>query len=138
MTSTHGRCFCGRVRFSFDPAGILWRGHCHCESCRRQTSSPFTTWFTLRDSAWRWSGAAPEVYRSTPEVRRHFCATCGTPMAYASARRPGETDFYAASLEDPSDFRPESHVYVAEKLPWIHLADDLPKHPGTPRRHGTD
>jgi hypothetical protein len=133
MTSTHGRCFCGEVRFSFDPEGVLWRAHCHCESCRRQTSSPFTTWFGLRDSAWRWSGAAPAIYRSSPGVRRFFCPTCGTPMAFASAHCPEETHFYAVSLEDPADFRPEYHVHVAERLPWIHLSDDLPQEAGAGR-----
>jgi hypothetical protein len=136
MPSTHGHCLCGAVRFAFDPEGVLWRGHCHCESCRRQTSSPFTTWFSVRNSAWRWTGAAPEIYRSSPGVRRFFCPTCGTPMAYASTRRPEQTDFYAASLEDPADFTPTSHDHADEKLPWIHLADGLPAE--RPERHGTD
>ena len=108
MTSTHGRCLCGAVRFAFDPAGVLWRGHCHCESCRRQTSSPFTTFFGLRNSAWRWTGAAPEIYRSSPGVRRYFCPTCGTPMAFASTRYPEETHFYAARLDDPTGSCPGS------------------------------
>ena len=137
MTSTHGRCLCGAVRFAFDPAGVQWRGHCHCESCRRQTSSPFTTWFSVRNSAWRWTGAAPEIYRSSPGVRRYFCPTCGTPMAYASARQADRTDFYAASLEDPTDFAPEMHEHFAEKLPWIHMGDRLPRHSGA-ERDGTD
>ncbi len=131
MMSTHGHCLCGAVRYSFDPAGVLWRGHCHCESCRRATSSPFTTWFVLRNSAWRWTGSAPEIYRSSTGVRRYFCPTCGSPMAYASAHRPDQTDFYAASLENPADFAPEAHVHFAEKLPWIHLSDGLPRHSAT-------
>ena len=125
MPSTHGHCLCGAIRYAFDPVGVLWRGHCHCESCRRATSSPFTTWFSVRNSAWRWTGAAPEIYRSSPGVRRYFCPTCGTPMAYAS------------SLEHPADFAPASHVHVAEKLPWIHLNDPLPRHSGA-ERDGTD
>ena len=137
MTSTHGHCLCGAVRYAFDPAGVVWRGHCHCESCRRQTSAPFATWFSVRNSAWRWTGAAPEIYRSSPGVRRYFCPTCGSPMAHASARHPDRTDFYAASLENPSDFAPDMHVHVSEKLPWIHLGDQLPRHSGA-ERDGTD
>ena len=137
MPSTHGHCLCGAVRYVYDPDGVLWRGHCHCESCRRQTSSPFTTWFSVRNSAWRWTGAAPEIYRSSPGVRRYFCPTCGTPMAYASSRDADRTDFFAASLDDPSDFVPTAHVHIAEKMPWVHLGDDLPRHPGD-GRDGTD
>jgi hypothetical protein len=100
-------------------------------------SSPFTTWFGVRNSAWRWTGAAPEIYRSSPGVRRFFCATCGTPMAYASTRYPEETHFYAASLDDPTDFAPTVHYHEDEQLRWIHLADDLPRR-GLTERHGTD
>jgi 4-aminobutyrate---pyruvate transaminase len=59
-----------------------------------------------------------------------FCATCGTPMAFASTRYPEETHFYAASLEDPTDFRPEAHHTCRGRLPWIHL-DGLPRHDGS-------
>jgi hypothetical protein len=51
-------------------------------------------------------------------------------MAYRSDAFPGETGFYAACLDDPADFAPESHTFWAERLPWLRLADDLPKHAG--------
>lgn len=128
MTSTHGHCLCGKVRVSFDPDGITWRGHCHCDSCRRACSAPMTTFFGVRNSAWRWTGEAPGVFRSSAGVSRYFCQTCGSPMGYSALHWPDETHFYAASLEDPSDFTPESHAYWSERLPWIHLNDDLPRH----------
>ena len=56
MTVTKGRCLCGRVSFEYHGPEI-WRGHCHCESCRRNTSSPFTTWFGVSNSAYRFTGA---------------------------------------------------------------------------------
>jgi hypothetical protein len=37
-----GRCLCSDVAFEYDGAE-LFAGHCHCDSCRRQTASPFTT-----------------------------------------------------------------------------------------------
>jgi len=51
-------------------------------------------------------------------------------MAYRSETWQGETGFYAASLEDPTDFVPESHSFWAERLPWLRLSDDLPKYDG--------
>jgi len=38
--------------------------------------------------------------------------------------------FYAASLEDPETFEPAFHVHYADRLPWLHLSDDLPKYAG--------
>lgn len=119
-----GRCLCGAVRFAYE-GPENWRAHCHCESCRRATSSPFTTFFGVPDGAWRWTGEAPKLYQSSPGVRRWFCGTCGSPMAYGSDRHPGELHFYAASLDDPTDFAPERHVHCDEQLPWIVLADGL-------------
>ena len=107
-----GRCLCGAVRFKFDPEGVAWRAHCHCESCRRACSAPLTTWFGVRDTAWRWSAAAPARFTATPGVVRSFCGRCGTPMAYQSAGAPGETRFYAASLDDSDTFAPTSRLLV--------------------------
>ena len=78
--------------------------------------------------AYRFTGKQPSVYRSSPGVRRLFCANCGTPMAYESDRYPDETHFYAASLADSRDFAPQFHVHWAERVPWVELADDLPRH----------
>ena len=49
-------------------------------------------------------------------------------MAYEADRFPDEIHFYAASLEDSRDFAPQHHVHWSERVPWIALADDLPKH----------
>lgn len=124
--ATGGHCLCGKVRYEYEGAPN-WQAHCHCESCRRNCSAAFTSYFGVTDGSWRWTGAEPSVYASSPGVERLFCPTCGTPMAYRSARWPGETHFYAASLDDPSIFRPQSHVNWAERVPWVHLADHLPR-----------
>lgn len=124
--STTGRCLCRAVTFAFE-GPPKWVVHCHCESCRRNCSAPFTTFVGVRDGAWRWTGAAPASYASSPGVERMFCARCGTPMAFRGEKHPGEMHFYAAALDDPGSAVPQGHVFFAEKLPWVHLADDLPR-----------
>ncbi|MEM7423472.1 MAG: GFA family protein [Pseudomonadota bacterium] len=125
-----GRCLCGTVTFEW-LAKPLWAAHCHCESCRRHCSAPFTSFFGMRDGAWGWTGGAPALYGSSPGTRRYFCATCGTPMAYASDTFPGETHFYASSLDEPECYDPKGHVHFDEALSWIHLSDTLPRHGST-------
>jgi hypothetical protein len=125
MARFRGRCLCGAIRY--DTTGApLWQAHCHCDSCRRATASPFTSFFGMRDGAWAWTAAQPAVYRSSPGVERSFCPTCGTPMAFRSERSPGEMHFYAATLDDPSIFVPTAHDHAGERLPWVRLADGLP------------
>lgn len=122
-----GHCLCGRVRYRAD-GPVLWQKHCHCESCRRATSAPVTTYFDVTDGGWRWTGAAPGVYASSPDVERFFCPTCGSPMAYRHATAaPGEMHFLACTQDDPADVQPEGHDFWEERLPWLPLSDDLPR-----------
>lgn len=124
---TTGRCLCGAVRFKFDPATVKWSGHCYCESCRRATGSPVTTFVGVEEFGFRWTGAAPHFHESSPGVKRGFCPTCGTPMSYQSARHPGEVHFHAATLIDPTDVSPEAVCHADERLPWAELKGGLPQ-----------
>ena len=121
-----GRCLCGAVTYRCTEAP-LWQGHCHCESCRRATASPFTSFLGVRNGTWDWTSGAPATYASSPGVQRDFCPTCGTPMAYSTTRWPDEKHFYAATLDDPTAFTPERHYHADERLPWVHLADGIPE-----------
>ncbi len=87
-----------------------------------------TTFFGVPRSAYRFSGDERAVYVSSPGVRRLFCKTCGTPMAYDADRYPDEIHFYAANLDDPAEFAPEFHVHYGERLPWLETADGLPRY----------
>lgn len=125
-----GRCLCGALRFAFDAAAVASQNLCHCGSCRRASGAPVVAWITVRDTGWRWTRGSPRLHASSPGVTRGFCGACGSPMSYATAARPQETDFPAAALVDPSQAAPTSHEHWDERLPWLALADDLPKREG--------
>lgn len=126
MTSQTGRCLCGAVRYRFS-GGMLRAGHCHCESCRRNTSSPVTTFFVTPKDGFSFEGDEPGVYASSPGIIRRFCRRCGTPMSYETAGLPGEIHLYAASLDNDSGFAADRHDFWSERVAWLHIADDLPK-----------
>ena len=128
-----GHCLCGAVRYRLD-AAPSWQMHCHCESCRRACSAPFTTFFAMSRGRWEWTGARPALHRSSPGVRRHFCAACGSQMSYEWEGAPDEMHFYAASLDDPEAVQPTAHDFADERLAWIHLADGLPEREGEDSR----
>jgi len=127
MTSQSGRCLCGAIRYRLDPGDVLWRGYCHCESCRRACSAPVTAFFGVRKTGWRWIGS-PARYKSSDWATRFFCGTCGAQLAYVTDKLPDEIHGYAASLTDPAEFAPQAHFFHAEALPWLHIQDDLPRH----------
>jgi hypothetical protein len=127
MTTRTGRCLCGAVRYRFSGA-MLWQAHCHCESCRRNTSAPLTTFFAVPKHDFAFEGDEPGTYASSPGVRRRFCRTCGTPMSYEYSGKPDEIHLYAANLDESGDIAPERHDFWNERVPWLSVTDDLPKH----------
>ncbi|SMC82083.1 GFA family protein [Rhizobium sp. RU36D] len=126
MARLSGHCLCGSVRFTISGAvrGAL---HCHCQACRRATSSPLTTFVTVARSDAEISGDSYRLYASSPGVSRGFCGTCGSPMSYVSDQRPDEIDFYVASLDDASSIIIREHGYWGERVSWLNVVDDLPK-----------
>jgi len=125
-------CLCRAIVFEYD-GEPNWTLNCHCESCRRATSSPMTTWISVPRARWRFISGTPRYFSSSPGVRRGFCEQCGSPLTYEADRIPDEIHLYAASLANPSRVTPERHVYVAEQLPWFDTMDALPRYATTSR-----
>src|SRR5262249_7901362 len=124
MSKTNGRCFCGAVQYEYEggPEEVI---HCHCESCRRHTSSPVPTFVMVKASTLRFTRSQPKEFRSSPGVCRSFCAACGSPIAYRSDRRPEIVDLYIGTLNDASAMLPRCHVHASEQLPWFEILDEL-------------
>ena len=119
-----GRCLCGAVGYAWRRAPH-WASHCHCESCRRATSSGMASLFAIATGYWDWTGAAPKEFESSPGVRRTFCDTCGSPVSFSADHYPGETHFYAGTMARPEDYRASYHVHDDERLPWMIPGDGL-------------
>ena len=137
---TTGRCLCGAIQFEYE-GDPLESVHCHCDSCRRQTSSPVATFVMVPRSALRFTRGSTKEFVSSPGVRRSFCAECGSPIAYQSDRRPEIVDLYAGTLSDPSSVTPSCHVHTEEQLSWFEIVDELPRYAqgrrgATPVRYG--
>ena len=123
----HGRCVCGRIQchIANDP---IWIGHCHCQSCRRNTGAALATFVGVAEEKYFVDRGEPASYESSPGVRRRFCGDCGTPLTYASDRFPGEVHLYISTLDEPDWFPPSFHVFCGEKIGWFETSDDLPRH----------
>ncbi len=128
MDKASGHCMCGAVRYTFDTKAVLWRGLCHCDSCRRACSAPVVAWFGVQKSGWHWQGAAPKRRQSSDCATRYFCPACGSQMAFETTKLPDEIHGLAPSLDDPAHFAPQAHFFHAEAMPWLHVTDDLPRY----------
>ena len=124
--SIEGRCKCGSVRYRVEGEPI-WQAYCHCEDCQRAASADYASWFGVLRTDVQWTGER-SFHQSSEGVQRSNCAACGSPMTFESEAYPDETHLYAPSLSDLSLYKPERHVFWSERVPWLSLRDDLPKH----------
>ncbi|HQX47452.1 MAG TPA: GFA family protein [Steroidobacteraceae bacterium] len=125
-----GGCRCGRIRYrvSGEPRE---RFFCHCESCRRCAgASPFP-WVTIDAAAFEVAHGEIATFASTAEVLRGLCAACGTALTYRHASSPQELDVTTLSFDDPVPLAPQYHLWVSDQLPWIVIADHLPRYATT-------
>jgi hypothetical protein len=127
-----GHCLCGAVKFAYE-GEPKWTLNCHCESCRRATSSPMATWISVPLSAFRFTAAKPNYYASSSGVRRGFCGKCGSPLTYQNETIPDEIHLLAVALTDAGKVQPTAHVFVEDQLPWFDAADELPRYTKTRR-----
>ncbi|MDP6567586.1 MAG: GFA family protein [Alphaproteobacteria bacterium] len=130
-----GGCLCGTVRYRISGEPLVVT-HCHCATCRRASGAPFITWITLAAGDFAYSQGEAAGYRSSAEVERQFCATCGTSLAYLAVNHPEEIDISAGSLDEPERVSPQDHIWIGSKLPWINMDDGLPRLEGSHWQHG--
>ncbi len=136
-TPFHGGCACGATRYECS-AAPLYMGNCHCRDCQRATGSAYFPAVGVTASTFRLTSGAPQYYEKSADsgnqMRRAFCAQCGSPLFLTNSARPNLIVLYAGSLDDPSWVRPERDIYTASAQPWDHLDPALPKFPGMPQR----
>jgi hypothetical protein len=122
-----GGCQCGAVRYrtSGEPFVVAL---CHCMSCRRANAAPAVAWIMFQQSQVAFTGKAPAVYKSSPGAERSFCPSCGTQICFTADYIPGLIDLTVGSLDHPEKVAPALHYWESKRLPWLRLADDLPRH----------
>lgn len=129
MAKFSGRCACGAIRYETDadPAVML---NCHCRDCQRASGSGYAAVAVFPKTAMIVDGE-PRFHRSVGDsghaVERGFCPTCGSPLFTTLARIPTVLGVQAASLDDPSLFRPTKNIFTASAQAWDHLDPSLPR-----------
>jgi len=123
-----GSCACGAVRYSCSAKPVAMF-KCHCRDCQHATGGGAACVVYAPLSAFAVTQGALR-YHYTPGLdgipnKRGFCETCGSPMTGGETET--EIGIHAASLDDPSWFRPKMHVHVTDAQPWDYLDPDLPR-----------
>jgi hypothetical protein len=103
---------------------------CHCRMCQRASGGPAQAYARAPRAALRYAGAEPAVYRSSPDIERRFCPSCGGHLEYRSAGEPDHVWISLGTLDDPGLVRPGRHEHAAAAAPWDGFCDGLPVYLG--------
>jgi hypothetical protein len=123
-----GGCLCRAIRYR--ATGEPHKPHyCHCRMCQLGVGAPLTAWVNFPRAGFAWSAGEPAWYRSSPELRRGFCVTCGASLCTIADDDP-YVCVTLASLDDPSQIAPILHMWTSSQAAWLEIDDQLPRHEG--------
>lgn len=131
MPRISGGCACRAVRYETDaePAPMI---NCHCRDCQRSTGGGFGAFAVFPKTAVRVQGE-PRYYKtvgnSGGSIDRGFCANCGSPVVVTLERMPDVVGVLAASLDDPSLYKPAMDIFTDSAWAWDLLHPDTKKMP---------
>lgn len=126
-TSFNGGCLCGAIRYEVSAEPIMMF-NCHCRDCQRTTGSAFTPVVYVPAKAFKITKGSPRYYSTSSNMggnKRGFCPECGSRL-FGGVSETGQ-GITAASLDDPSLFIPQLHMWAWDAQPWDTIDRTLPK-----------
>jgi hypothetical protein len=129
-----GGCACGAIRYECNVAPLMML-NCHCRDCQRASGSAYAAVVAVPKGAVQIRGEPRYhkiVGKSGNAIERGFCPTCGCQVSVKLERLPDVLGLQAASLDDPSIYRPMMDIFTASAQPWDHMNPETQKHPQAP------
>lgn len=122
-----GGCFCGAIRYRF--ADVFDAGYCHCSICRRSSGAALMAFANTPRASFTLTRGEPRFIASSDDFERAFCAACGTVMFTRSidAARWDMVSVHLGTIDRAADIEPAMHICHADRLPWLHVEDALPR-----------
>jgi hypothetical protein len=124
-------CLCGGIVWEFN-AEILFFSHCHCSMCRKSHGVGYASYAGVAGEGFRFASGEELIgrYESSPGAIRCFCSRCGSKVPTA----PAEEQIFlpAGNFDGDPGARPEQHIFVGSKAPWVTIHDDLPQYDALP------
>ncbi|MFV1873409.1 MAG: GFA family protein [Oleiphilus sp.] len=76
-----GNCLCGEVHYEFN-GSITEVALCHCDQCKRAQGAPFASNAPVPLANFNLTQGVQslQTYLSSPNKKRVFCRTCGSPI----------------------------------------------------------
>ncbi len=121
-----GSCLCGVVKFEVSgelPAPTA----CHCTQCRKHSGHVEASTDIPRSSLTIFgSENVTWFHTSAKNVRRGFCAVCGSSLFWDPIGRDW-TSISMGTFDTPTHTKLKMHIHVASKGDYYELNDGLPQ-----------
>jgi len=131
-----GGCACGAIRYEVADEPVFMN-HCQCRDCQHKSGTGHGSYLTFPAANVKLTGEATHwdmVGESGNVKTRGFCPRCGSPVHLRFSAMPHIFTIHAASLDDPSRFKPQVVTYRVRGLAWDHLDPALPAFDKMPRQ----
>jgi hypothetical protein len=130
MSTMHGSCWCGAVRFEVREPFISL-GFCHCASCKRISGGVGTANGRAR-TQWIDVTAGRELlttYQPDEGTAKTFCSVCGSNLFGGGWPDSEHASVRLSAIDEGLDQKPQAHTYVRSVAHWETLPDDgLPRY----------
>ena len=124
-----GGCACGAVRYRLGSLAMFVHC-CHCRDCQRQTGSAFALNALIEaDRVSLLSGNAEPIAVPTPSGKPHEiyrCSSCRVALWSIYGGVQKLRFVRVGTLDDAAALKPDVHIYVRSKLPWVTLPENVP------------
>jgi hypothetical protein len=112
---------CGAVTYKITEKSMV-DGLCHCNRCRPQSGSAFSTVIFIHRSALTITGETKvfdDIGTSGLRVLRRCCPACGSPRATEPDLTPELLMVKAGTLDSNERFQPAWELFVGRRRPWV-------------------
>ncbi|RTD98725.1 aldehyde-activating protein [Variovorax atrisoli] len=119
-SSYTGGCACGAIRYEI-PSEPIFQNHCQCLDCQHKSGTGHGSYLSFMRGGVKQTGSAAlwEMVGDSGNVKtRAFCPACGSPVYMTYAAMPDVITVHAASLDDPSRFKPQAVTYAVRGYEW--------------------
>jgi len=112
---------CGAVRYAIAEKPLA-TGLCHCNRCRPQSGSAFSTVIFVHRSAVTITGETADFEdfgSSGLKVLRRYCPRCGSPLFTVPDVTPDLMMVKAGGIDSNEWFQPIWELFVTQRRPWV-------------------
>ena len=127
-------CMCGAVRYRISGTPIV-AAVCHCDRCRPQSGSAFSTVIIIKRSTIKLEGETAvfeDIGASGFRVARRHCPRCGSPLTTEPDAAPEVMFVKVGGIDSNEWFHPVMELFVGKRRPWVASVTDAQQCEGNP------